>query len=97
MPRGTTAGSLVASRRPQAVAAEEEKEEQERRRNELTIPHEQATTRAPPATATLPLPSSPASSSFPPVVNVNNRLVSPGTPLADGDFVVLDGGLLENL
>ena len=97
VPRGTTAGSLVASRRPQAVAAEEEKEEQERRRNELTIPHEQATTRAPPATATLPLPSSPASSSFPPVVNVNNRLVSPGTPLADGDFVVLDGGLLENL
>ena len=69
------------------------------RSSELPRPHERATTRAPPATAaTLALPSSSLPPPPPPpVVNVNNRLVPPGTPLADGDFIVLDGGLLENL
>ena len=48
-----------------------------------------ASDRAPPP-HTLPPP--------PPVaVNVNNRLVPPDTPLADGDFVVLTGAILENL
>ena len=96
VPRGTTAGSLVASRRPQE---EEKKKSGSKGSSELPRPRERATTGAPPATATLSLPSSSPSSlpPFPPVVNVNNRLVPPRTPLADGDFVVLDGGLLENL
>lgn len=86
VPRGTSAGSLVASRRPLREAT-----------------HARATSRAlPPATATIFSPPLSASSSPlppppPPVINVNNRLVPPGTLLADGDFVVLDGGLLENL
>ena len=29
------------------------------------------------------------------LVNVNNRLVPPDTPLGDGDFVVLSSGLLR--
>jgi hypothetical protein len=98
VPRGTTAGSLVAARRPppsQQVPAGKEGPRRRSSEQLLPTPNERATTRAP------PLSSSSSFSSLspppPPVVNVNNRLVPPGTPLADGDFVVLDGGLLENL
>ena len=44
------------------------------------------------ATATTPPPSLDASP-----VNVNNRIVPAVTALADGDFVVVSGGLLDNL
>jgi len=78
VPRGTTAGALVAARAPEAVAAAERGAGDDRR--------------AAIATATTPPPSLDASP-----VNVNNRIVPAVTALADGDFVVVSGGLLDNL
>ena len=79
--RGMTAGALTAERAPEA---------------DTTAPALAAVGAGVGASARgadrAPVPPPP-----PVAINVNNRLVPPDTPLADGDFVVLTGAILENL